>query len=114
VAADDDRLDRFVVARYVPRGMGSEPEVEDVDAFDSQDEAMALWSALMASAGRDSQYIYTVGYVRAGSLRRERNGQVVREALLRGEDIEKLPQYFDLPPNIGFVSWSEDPNRDRD
>jgi hypothetical protein len=112
VAADDDSLDRFVIARYIPRGMGSEPEMEDIDAFDSQDETMALRSALMAGGGRNNQYIYTVGYVQAGSLRRERNGQVVMEAFRRGEDIEKLPQYLDLPPSIGFVSWSDDPNPD--
>jgi hypothetical protein len=112
VAADDDSLDRFVVARYVPRGIGSEPEMEDIESFDSQDEAIALRSALMASAGRDSPYIYTVGYVQAGSLRGERNGQVVMEAFHRGEDFRRLPEYLDLPPNIGFLSWSNDPNPD--
>ena len=98
VASDDDSIDRFIVCRYIPGASGHGlADMEYVDAFDSYDQAFALFHALNAEAtrltegpqGESSPYRYTIAGVEAGTLRRERNLVAIREARQRGEDFGK-------------------------
>jgi hypothetical protein len=118
VAADDDGIERFVVCRYLPVMHGDgPPHMEDLEAFDSLDEAMALLHALKAGTSRLADatqaggppYEYTLKAVEAGTLRRDRNLQAVMDAWERGEDFERLPEYQDLPRSVAFAVWRTDP-----
>jgi hypothetical protein len=82
VPIDDDTLDRFVVARYAPRGRAPEPEDLEVFAvFDSFDEAEALRQELKRSSLTEhdrrgdgpGNFVYTVQVIEKGSVTRDRS-----------------------------------------
>jgi hypothetical protein len=118
LVADDDSIDRWVVCRYVPAARDQPPpEMEDLDAFDSLDEADALREALLFTRLGDGRkagaprYEYTIRAVEAGTLRRDRNLQAVTQAREAGEDFERLPEYQDLPRSVAFTLWRTEPER---